>query len=97
VRVWDIATGELLRTMEGHAEAVERGTVTPDGARIISCSRDGTVRVWGIEAGSEIAYYLGDPGDAFLACCTFQEDADVVVFVESKGSVRVVRLLGAPA
>jgi len=48
VRLWDAATGELLRSLEGHLNGVERLAFAPDGRLLVSGSYDGTLRVWGI-------------------------------------------------
>ena len=44
VKVWDRASGALLRTLEGHTEHVN--AVALDGDVIVSCSHDKTVKVW---------------------------------------------------
>ena len=46
VKVWDSQTGTLLRNFRGHTGLVTGVAFTPDGGRLLSASRDGTVRVW---------------------------------------------------
>jgi WD40 repeat protein len=46
VRLWEVATGRLLQTFEGHTDGVTGLVVTPDGRTVYSCSRDRTIRVW---------------------------------------------------
>ena len=46
IRVWDIATQSLVRELEGHKDGVRGLDSTPDGAWIVSGSRDNTARVW---------------------------------------------------
>lgn len=45
-RVWDSATGQEMRKLEGHTDLVRSVTVSSDNKTIISGSNDKTVR-WG--------------------------------------------------
>jgi WD40 repeat protein len=51
INVWDLATGRLVRNLEGHKKLVLALAVTPDGRRIVSGSWDHTVRVWDLPTG----------------------------------------------
>ncbi len=42
--VWDLESGKLVRTLEGHDGVVFCVAVTPDGRQIVSGSNDKTVR-----------------------------------------------------
>ena len=44
--MWDAKTGEQLKELQGHTEAVCSVEFSPDGNQIVSGSRDKTVRVW---------------------------------------------------
>ena len=44
VKVWNVETGELLDTLEGHSDMVT--SVAMDETRVVSGSRDKTVKVW---------------------------------------------------
>ena len=43
-RVWDLASGEVKSTLQGHTECVTSVAISPDGLTIVSGSNDKTVR-----------------------------------------------------
>jgi WD40 repeat protein len=45
-RVWDAATGELVRKYQGHTDTVSGVVFFPDGRRFVSACLDGTACVW---------------------------------------------------
>jgi nucleoside phosphorylase len=59
LKVWDLGTGELLTTLEGHADRVNACAVTPDGRRVVSVSWDQTLKVWDLETGELLSTLEG--------------------------------------
>jgi WD40 repeat protein len=55
IKVWDTATGRLLRTLEGHghSERMDSVAFSPDGARIASAA-DRTIGMWDTATGKTI-------------------------------------------
>jgi WD40 repeat protein len=51
VRVWNVESGECVKTLEGHSDRVNSVSFSPDGQWIASGSKDKTVRVWSVESG----------------------------------------------
>jgi len=49
--VWDTVSGDRVRTLRGHQEAIIGARFTPDGT-LASWSSDGTLRLWSISWGS---------------------------------------------
>jgi NACHT domain- and WD repeat-containing protein len=65
IRVWDLDTGECLRTLDGHKGAVWSISVTPDGSRAVSGGEDGTLRVWDLESSACLNTLDPAPGAAW--------------------------------
>jgi COMPASS component SWD3 len=49
VKLWDTATGEIVKTFVGHTEGISDVSWSPDGEFLASASDDKTVRVWSLE------------------------------------------------
>jgi WD40 repeat protein len=65
IKLWDIATANLLATLYGHRDAVTSVAFLPDGKSIISGSLDSTVRFWDVESRREGR--VGNTGSSVLA------------------------------
>ena len=70
MKVWDMETGEELRTLTGHTERVRSVCVTPDGTRIVSGSDDNTVKVWDMATGEELRTLTGHTRLLNCVCVT---------------------------
>src|SRR5690242_3504174 len=55
LKVWDLATGQTLCTLEGHTSGVCGVAVTSDGRFAISASNDKTLKVWNLRTGQSVA------------------------------------------
>ena len=59
VRLWDAATGRLLKTFTGHMDSVSSVCFSPDGKTIASGSLDRTVRLWDTATGKHLKTLTG--------------------------------------
>jgi WD40 repeat protein len=50
-KVWDVGSGECVKTLSGHSESVLSVSFSPDGSLLASGSSDETVKVWNVGSG----------------------------------------------
>jgi serine/threonine protein kinase/Tol biopolymer transport system component len=52
VKVWDVESGELKLTLNGHEKGVLSLAFSPNGQTLVSGSYDGTIRLWDTKSGA---------------------------------------------
>ncbi|MBW3597260.1 MAG: hypothetical protein KY475_08300 [Planctomycetes bacterium] len=55
VKLFDLAEGQVAKTLAGHGGSVTGVAFTKDGAKLVTGSQDKTLRVWSVADGAEIA------------------------------------------
>ena len=86
LQLWDVATGECLRTFEGHEE-VKSLAFSPDGRFALSGSYDKTLRLWDVATGQCLRTFEGHT--SAVASVAFSPDCR---FALSGGVDKTLRL-----
>ena len=64
IKLWDVVSGQQLRTLSGRASSVQTVAFSPDGKTLASGSQDGAIKLWDIASGQELRTLNGDAGEA---------------------------------
>ena len=59
IRIWNVATGQVERTLSGHTNSLYKAVFSPDERLLASSSRDTTARVWDFVTGRELHKLTG--------------------------------------
>jgi WD40 repeat protein len=59
IKLWDVASGSLVRTLTGHTEYVNSVAFSPDGRLLASGSGDRTIKLWEVASGREVRTLYG--------------------------------------
>lgn len=85
--IWNVNTGEKLRTLTGHTDIVTGVRFSPDGSRVATSGRDGRVKVWRVSDGVEI---LNIPAHSSkVNQVVYSPDGSKLVSVGDDGAVKL--------
>jgi WD40 repeat protein/serine/threonine protein kinase len=87
VRVYDVASGELLHSLQGHIDRVVSVAFSPDGRRLVSTNLDRTVKLWDPATGQEVLTLRGHKDVTCRAL--FSPDGRRLASVSVDGTLRV--------
>jgi WD40 repeat protein len=87
INIWDVQTGNLLRTLSGHIKGTECMAFSPDGKVLASSGWDGTFYLWDIQTGKQLKA-LPDTGAMALAVA-FSPDGGTLATGHWDGVVRL--------
>jgi eukaryotic-like serine/threonine-protein kinase len=90
IRLWDPASGGLLRILRGHKGDVNWVAFSPEGRKLASGGDDGTVRLWDAEAGKPLSI-LGEH-TAWVTCVLFTPDGQRLISGGHSGIAKVWEL-----
>ena len=87
VRIWNLASRQIVHTMSGHHSWVETLAFSPDGTVLASGGQDNMVHLWNTETATEIVDLAGHAFWVFGA--SFSRDGKYAVTSAGDGTTRV--------
>ncbi|EAZ93039.1 nSTAND1 domain-containing NTPase [Crocosphaera chwakensis] len=95
IKVWNLATGEIIHTLKGHNDWVLSVSFSPDGQTLVSSSGDRIIRVWNLEIGGEIRTLKGHNDWVFSV--SFSPDGQTLVSSSADKTIKVWNLVTGEA
>lgn len=59
IRLWDVATGQLVQTFDGDSYVADMLAWSPDSMLLASNGHDQKIRIWDVKSGEQIAEFSG--------------------------------------
>ena len=87
VRIWDVESGDCIKTLEGHTNCVNGVSFSPNNQYVVSGSDDKTVRIWDVESGDCIKTLEGHT--SYVYSVSFSPNNQYVVSGSSGKTVRI--------
>jgi WD40 repeat protein len=88
VKLWEIATGRLVRTLSQHLGAVHAVAFQPNGRLLATAGADASVRIWQPEIGRLVRIVRGHDGPVLDV--GFTPDGSQIVSACADGRVRLI-------
>lgn len=67
VKIYNVNTGMIIRTLSGHSNWVWSVDFSFDGKMIVSGSGDNTIKIWDVETGKVLQTLVGHTGTVYSA------------------------------
>jgi WD40 repeat protein len=55
ITLWDLRSGKEVKTISAHLDGVSSVAFSPDGKTLASGSDNGTIKLWDVDSGKELA------------------------------------------
>lgn len=90
IKVWNLRTGELLHTLQGHSDSGMMGTlaISPDGQTIVSTGiNDTTIKLWNLHSGELLGTLHGHSEPIYIT--RISPDGQTLISSTIRGEIKV--------
>ncbi|KAG5437586.1 hypothetical protein PCANB_000621 [Pneumocystis canis] len=96
VWMWKIPSGDVMQFFKYHKKAVNAGSFTPDGKKIVTVSEDGSLVIWNPK-NAEIIHKITSNDSRFdcggLTCLAYNKEGTVVAVGGITGKAKIISLI----
>ena len=87
IRLWELATGRCIQSLNGHSGIIQNVTFTPNGQILASGSEDKTIRLWDLASGECIQTLIGHSNAVRLVL--FSHDGQTLASCSNENTIRL--------
>jgi WD40 repeat protein len=87
INLWDISTGKLKMTLNGHKDEVLKVVFSPDGKKIASGSKDNTIKIWDSTTFKLISTF--EHQSARINAVTFSPNGEIIASGSGDGTIKL--------
>lgn len=87
LKLWDVGSGSVIRTMNGHTGIVLCAAVSPDGTLIASGASDNSIRLWEVPQNDPTRTFKAHDGESLAVALSV--DGKTLATADATGVVRL--------
>ncbi len=95
LKLWDVTSGAVVRTLSGHTAGVEVVAFSPDGHILVSGSFDKTLKLWDVASGTALRTLSGHTGS--VNAVAFSPDGRTLVSGSGDGTLKLWDVINGTA
>ncbi|MBI1315031.1 hypothetical protein GC176_27385 [bacterium] len=85
--IWDVATGQKLKTIDGHRDTLYDATLSPDGKTLATTSYDRQIELWNAATGESLRTLTGHNGAIFDLA--FSPDGTILASASADATIKL--------
>ncbi|CAG9932032.1 WD40 repeat domain-containing protein [Candidatus Nitrotoga arctica] len=90
ISILNVATGKIIRSLNGHLAPVRETVFSSDDSRLISCSEDGSIKIWNVKQWTEEKTIK--LGTSPVLSVVLSSDSQILFAGSLDGTVKVINM-----